>query len=99
MAFGLQVWNSSSVKTLDVTDSITRYIDTFDIGTGSQTGSATYSSLSTGRPWITYFRLPSNSGTQYQVPYVYASGTTINWDFGSVSASSRATTRVIFGVY
>jgi len=99
MAFGLQVWNSSAQKILDITDSITRFIDIFDIGTGSQTGSASYSALSTGRPYITYFRLPSNAGTRYSVPYVYVSGTTINWDFGSVSASTRAVTRVIFGVY
>ncbi len=88
MAFGLQVWDSGGIKRLDVSDSITRIIDVFDIGTGSATGSRSYTSLPAGRTWVYFFKA---GGGDY-VPNVIVNGNNIEWNYAN-------TTRVGVTVY
>lgn len=97
MSFGLQVWDSGGNKMLDVSDSLTKTIATFTTGTSN--GSATYSELSGGRPWVAAYRLPTSTATQYGAALVSVSGTTVSWTFGGLPSGNRASMRVFVGIY
>ena len=92
MTMGLQVWNSSGVQTLDVTDSITRIIDTFSISTSSGSGTRSYSNLPSGRTWVYFF---SPTGGSF-LPTISISGNNINWFYPS---STRVGVNVFVGVF
>jgi hypothetical protein len=97
MAYGLQIFDSSGNKMLDVNDSLTKTIATFVTSTSN--GSAVYSELAGGRPWVAAYRLPSSSATQYGAALVSVSGTTVSWTFGGLPSGNRAPMRVFVGIY
>ena len=99
MAFGLQIWNVNGEKTLEVTDSLTKYVGTFALGENpGTTGSGTYADLAGGRPFAMCWRT-STSPTMYFVPNITFSGTTATWTYPGSGNSSRAAVRVVMGVY
>lgn len=92
MAFGLQVWDSGGVLRLDVSDSITRIIDVFNISTSAASGTRSYSNLPSGRTWVYFFQ---PGGGDY-VPNVVVSGNDINWSY---STTTRTAVTVYVGAF
>jgi hypothetical protein len=97
MAYGLQIFDSSGNKTLDVSDSLTKTIATFVTSTSN--GSATYAELAGGRPWVAAYRVPTSTATQYGAAIVTVSGTTVSWSYYSLASGNRAPMRVFVGIY
>jgi hypothetical protein len=94
MAEGLQVFDSSGNKILDVSDSLTKYLYVATVGPGN--GSVTVSGLSGGRPWFTAYRL-SSSTVAYLAPIFSISGTTVSWTYAG--SSNQAPMRLFVGIY
>lgn len=98
MSYGLRVFNAAGVLSLDVSDSLCRYIGTF--GTGNSDGSVNFPGLSTGRPWVSAARVPSTDASQYAIPTLTVNGTTVSWTFaGGAPVANRAPCVVHVGVY
>lgn len=98
MALGLQIWNSSGQLTLQVSDSLTKYVGTFNLAQNASNGSATYAALAGGRPFSVCWRT-STSPTMYIVPLITFSGTTVYWTYPGGATASRAAVTVVIGVY
>jgi hypothetical protein len=97
MAEGLQVFDASGNKILDVSDSLTKYLYVATVGPGN--GSVTVSGLAGFRPWFTAYRL-SSSTVAYLAPIFSISGTTVSWTYASGSPSpNQAPMRLFVGVY
>jgi len=97
MTYGLQIFDSSGVNTLNVSNSLTKTIATFVTTTSN--GSAVYPLLSGGRPWVAAYRVPTSTSTQYGAALVSVSGTTVSWTYGSIASGNRAPMRVFVGIY
>jgi hypothetical protein len=96
MAEGLQVFDSSGNKILDVSDSLTKYLYVATVGPGN--GSVTVAGLVGGRPWFTAYRLSSNA-TQYLAAKFTISGTTVSWTYQSGGSGNYAPMRLFVGIY
>jgi hypothetical protein len=94
MAEGLQVFDSSGNKILDVSDSLTKYLYVATVGPGN--GSVTVAGLAGGRPWFTAYRFTFNS-IQYFAPVFTISGTTVSWTYSG--SSNQAPMRLFVGIY
>jgi hypothetical protein len=100
MAFGLEIYNASSQKTLQVTESLTKYVGAFSLSDGAANGSAVYPDLAGGRPFATVLRNPvdyGSNGAADRVPLVTFSGTTVYWTYSS--PYNRSGCRIVLGVY
>ena len=97
MAEGLQVFDSSGNKILDISDSLTKYLYVATVGPGA--GSVTVAGLAGGRPWFTAYRLSSNA-TQYLAALFTISGTTVSWTYAPGSPTgNQAPMRLFVGIY
>jgi hypothetical protein len=97
MAEGLQVFDSSGNKILDISDSLTKYLYVATVGPGG--GSVTVPGLVGGRSWFTAYRL-SSSATQYLAAKFSISGTTVSWSYASGSPTgNQAPMRLFVGIY
>jgi hypothetical protein len=97
MPQGLQVFNSSGVLIVDMTDRLTRTIG--EIDTGVSNGSFIDPYLSTGTPW--FFTLPSFDGfSVVDAPCsITISGNTISWIFDLSDGAVASSRKIIYGVY
>ena len=93
MAHGLQVFDSSGNTIIDISTKVGNIVGT--VNTGTTNGSVTDSKLSTGIPIYILYSLATYSAAQ---PVVTASGSTISWDWGSISSGGRVPCILIYGV-
>ena len=98
MAFGLEIYNSSGVKTLQVTESLTKYVGTISLGQNWSNGSTVMANLAGGRPFATVLRTSTDPGLWY-TPMVTFSGTTVFWSHGASGTSGRAACQIVVGTY
>lgn len=100
MTYGLNVYNSSGVQTVNDVTTVTRIISTFSISAGgAASGSTNIPQLSgAGRPWVSAYR-SSTSPIEYISPNFTVAGTTVSWNYGSAPSSNRCAMKVFVGVY
>jgi hypothetical protein len=99
MAYGLQIFDSSGNNTLEVTDSLTKFMATFV--TGINDGSTTVAGLSGKRIWLTCYRVPNQGLARRYTPLITISGDTVSWaaSFSGIPSGNRASARVFVGIY
>jgi len=93
MAYGLQMWDNSGNEILNISDSLTKFITTFNV---SSSGSTTIAALSGQRVWYTSYCISTNP-SNYVAPIVTISGTTVSWSYWS--SFQNCTSMIFIGVY
>ena len=96
MTYGIQMWDNSGNEILNISDSLTKFVAAFSAGPGN--GSTSFPALSGLRPWFTAYRL-SNVASQYYIPVVSISGTTVSWNYTGGNPGNDAPVFIIVGVY
>lgn len=96
MPQGLQLFDVSGNRTLDVTDRITRYLGSFQ--TGTDNGSFSDQRLSQGVPF--YQIVSEGEIGAVNFPSIMLSGTTFRWEFFTTGLyAPRTNSTVYYGVY
>lgn len=90
MPQGLQVWDTSGIQTLDLTDRITKILGT-RTAAGSA-GSYTDVRLAQGTAFTIPLRAPTSSRTE-NYPLITINGNTISW------SSSNVSVPFLYGIY
>lgn len=100
MAFALEIYNSSGVKTLSTSDSLTKYVLSFNIPELTPNGSRVIPELAGGRPFAAVLRLSTSPFRQF-APLITFSGTTLYWTYGDNMApyGNHSACQIIVGTY
>lgn len=99
---GLQIFDSSGNKILDVTDRLTRVLGSFE--TGAVDGSLTDPNLTafSGTPWFYQYVIQSGSSWAARPCRLTCIGNTINWYYEqgyNNKSLSNFNMKIIYGVY
>jgi hypothetical protein len=98
MAFGLEVYNTSGVKMLSVTEALTKYVGVITLGQNANSGSQVFADLAGGRPFAEVLRTSTDPGL-WATPVISFSGTTVYWTFPGSGTSGRAACKIVVGTY
>lgn len=96
--FGVEIYNSSAVKMLSVTEALTKYVGAISLGNNAPNGSQVFAELAGGRPFAVVNRTTTDPG-MWITPQISFSGTTVYWTFPGSGTSSHAACRIVVGTY
>lgn len=91
MPQGLEVYDSSGVLKLSITDRLSRVLGSIDISTN---GSIIVAGFADGTPWVTF--LPWAFVNVPKMPSISVSGTTLSWTY---PGSGNVSGTLIYGIY
>jgi hypothetical protein len=108
MAYGLEAWNASNIKTISLTTKIAKFFGTANIG-NSYTGTAVSGTITDSRftqySGHTPFAMPIFGGIDLDGNTVVLSfsGNTLTWSFPngaqSPGSSTRPNTTITYGIF
>lgn len=99
MPEGLQVFDPTGFMTLDITDSITRFLGIQ--GVSGNSGTIYHDGFATGRPWAYAIAIGSQGVGRFKTAALEFSwsGNTMTWVRRFNAGSAPSSFNVVFGVY